>query len=151
SDLVFGKQAADLGKAGKPDGKTLADDDLTSALADCLGDVVVANLTTSYQSGLAHRPGQTQAEQAALAKLHPAGVQLGKLTEVAIGVSAPKSASDTPRAVVCTAWADQSAADGYAAAIPDVLASGMSLATNQPYAQILHNPTNKKVGGDAHI
>jgi hypothetical protein len=53
--------------------------------------------------------------------------------------------------VVCTAWSDQSAADGYAAAVPGVLADGKSLATNQPYTQLLHNPETKKVGGSAHI
>jgi hypothetical protein len=53
--------------------------------------------------------------------------------------------------VVCTAWADRAAADGYAAALPGVLAGGTSLASNQPYAQLLHHTTTKNVGGDAHV
>jgi hypothetical protein len=150
SDVIFGKAKADLGAAGHPEGKTLADDEPTRALADCLGDVVVAQLVTNYKSpALSNR--LTPAQQSALAKLRPAGVQLDKLTEVAVGVRTPKSASDTPRAVVCTAWSDQSAADGYAAAVPGVLADGKSLATNQPYAQLLHNAETKNVGGGAHV
>jgi hypothetical protein len=144
-DVVFGKHDADLGTAGHPHGKTLAEDQPTDALADCLGDVVVAQLTTNYHSALTRLP------PAAQARVRPAGVQIDKLTEVAVGVRTPKSASDTPRAVVCTAWADQPAADGYAAALPGILASGTSLATNEPYAHLLHNPQTKKVGGGAHV
>jgi hypothetical protein len=147
-DVIFGKSTADLGTAGHPAGKTLADDQPTGALADCLGDVVVAQLVTDYQSPAKRLP---PAAQAALAKQRPAGIQLDKLKQVAVGVRTPKSASDTPRAVVCTAWADQSAADGYAAAVPSVLAGGKSLATNEAYAQLLRNPDTTKVGGSAHI
>lgn len=144
-DVVFGTHGADLGTAGHPQGKTLADDQPTGALADCLGDVVVAQLTTGYQ------PGTKRLPPAAQTRVRAAGVQIDKLTEVAVGVRSPKPASDTPRAVVCTAWADQSAADGYAAALPGVLASGASLATNEPYAQLLHNQETDNVGGGAHV
>jgi hypothetical protein len=150
ADVIFGKAKADLGAAGHPGGKSLADDQPTAALADCLGDVVVAQLSTDFLSPVSSSR-LTPAQQAALAKQRPAGIQLDKLREVAVGVRTPKSTSDTPRAVVCVAWADQSAADGYAAAVPDVLARGQSLASNQPYAQLLHRPQTKKVGGDAHV
>lgn len=150
ADVIFGHADADLGAAGHPGGRTLADDQPTRALADCLGDVVAAELVTDFKSPIISSR-LTPAQQAALAKLRPAGVQLDKLTEVAVGVRTPKSASDTPRAVVCVAWANQSAADGYAAALSGVLASGMSYASNQPYAQLLHDPQTRKVGGGAHI
>ena len=150
SDVIFGRSKADLGAAGHPDGKSLADDQPTAALADCLGDVVVAQMATNYKSPIMSSR-LTPAQQSAMAKLRPAGIQFDKLTEVAVGVRTPKSASDPPRAVVCTAWADQSAADGYAAAVPGVLADGKSLASNEPYAQLLHNPETKTESGSAHV
>jgi hypothetical protein len=144
SDVVIGRSGTDLGTAGHPlPGTTLADDPATAALADCLGDVVVANLTTRYRSATTHQP----AVQARV----PHGVQLDKLTEIAVGVRAPKSASDTPRAVVCTAWADQAAADGYAGAVPEVLTEGKSRTAGLSYAQLLTHPHITKVGGDAHV
>ncbi len=144
SDVVIGRPSTDLGTAGHPlPGRTLADDQATAALAGCLGDVVVANLTTRYRSATTQQP----AVQARV----PHGVQLDKLTEVAVGVRAPKSASDTPRAVVCTAWADRAAADGYAGAVPGVLTDGKSLTAGVPYAQLLTHPQTTKVGGDAHV
>jgi hypothetical protein len=144
SDVVIGRAGTDLGIAGHPSpGKTLADDQATAALAGCLGDVVVAILTTRYRSATTEHP----AVQARI----PHGVQLDKLTEVAVGVRAPKSASDTPRAVVCTAWADRAAADGYAGAVPGVLTDEKSLTTGLPYAQLLTHPQITKVGGDAHV
>jgi hypothetical protein len=149
ADVVFGKSRADLGAAGHP-GRSLADDQPTAALADCLGDVVAAQLTTDFHSPI-ESSRLTPVQQAALAKQRPAGIQLDKLREVAVGVRTPKSTSDTPRAVVCVAWADQSAADGYAAALPGVLSDGTSLASNQPYTRLLHNPQTSKVGGGAHI
>jgi hypothetical protein len=149
ADVVFGKSRADLGAAGHP-GSSLADDQPTAALADCLGDVVAAQLSADFHSPI-ESSRLTPAQRAALAKQRPAGIQLDKLREVAVGVRTPKSTSDTPRAVVCVAWADQSAADGYAAALPGVLSAGTSLASNQPYARLLHNPQTRKVGGGAHI
>jgi len=144
SDVVIGRSGTDLATAGHPlPGRTLADDRATAALAGCLGDVAVANLTTRYRSATTQQP----AVQARI----PHGVQLDKLTEVAVGVRAPKSASDTPRAVVCTAWADRAAADGYAGAVPGVLTDGRSLTAGLPYAQLLTHPQTTKVGGDAHV
>jgi hypothetical protein len=141
SDVVIGRSGTDLGTAGHPlPGRSLADDQATAALAGCLGDVVVANLTTRYGSRTTQQPAGV-----------PHGVQLDKLTEVAVGVRVPKSASDTPRAVVCTAWADRAAADGYAGAVPGVLADGKSLTAGVPYAQLLTHPQITKVGGDAHV
>lgn len=149
-DLIFGNADADLGTAGHPSGRTLADDQPTRALADCLGDVVAAQLVTGYRSPLLS-DRLTPAQQAALAKQRPAGIQLDKLTEIAVGVRTPKSASDTPRAVVCVAWSDGSAADGYAAALPGVLADGLSMFSAQPYAQLLHNPETRNIGGSEHV
>jgi hypothetical protein len=111
--------------------------------------VVVAQLYTGYQSVAEHAPPATQAT---LAKQRPAGIQIDKLVEVAVGVRTPQSASDTPRAVVCVAWSDQSAADGYAAAMPGVLAGGtVSVVSLKPYTVLLSNPEVKNVGGSAHI
>jgi hypothetical protein len=144
SDVVIGRSGTDLGTAGHPlPGRTLADDRATAALAGCLGDVVVANLTTRYRSATTRQP--------AVPARVPHGVQLDKLTEIAVGVRAPKSASDTPRAVVCTAWADRAAADGYAGAVPGVLADGKSLTAGVPYAQLLTHPQITKVGGEVHV
>ena len=144
SDVVIGRSGTDLGTAGHPlPGRTLADDRATAALADCLGDVVVANLTTRYRSATTQQP----AVQARI----PHGVQLDKLTEIAVGVRPPKSTSDTPRAVVCTAWADRAAADGYAGAVPGALTDGKSLTVGGTYAQWLTHPQTTNVGGDAHV
>ena len=144
SDVVIGRSGTDLGTAGHPlPGRTLADDRATAALADCLGDVAVANLTTRYRSATTEHP----AVQARV----PHGVQLDKLTEIAVGVRPPKSTSDTPRAVVCTAWADRAAADGYAGAMPGALTDGTSLTVGGTYAQLLTHPQTTKVGGDAHV
>jgi hypothetical protein len=139
SDVVVGIPGADLTTAGHPTGKTLADDQTTRAIADCLGDVVLANLATRYRSTTANLSPAVRARV-------PAGVQLDKLTEIAVGVRTPKSTSDRPRAVVCTAWADQAAADSYAKAVPGVLADGKSL-SNVPYAQFLTRPQTTKIGG----
>jgi hypothetical protein len=144
SDVVIGRSGTDLDTAGHPPrGRTVADDPATAALADCLGDVVVAHLTTWYRFATTRQP----AVQARV----PHGVRLDKLTEVAVGVRAPKSASDTPRAVVCTAWADRAAADGYAGALPGVLTDQKSLTVGGFYAQWLTHPQITKVGGDAHV
>ena len=144
SDVVIGRPGTDLGTAGHPlPGRTLADDRATAALADCLGDVAVANLTTRYRSATTQQP----AVQARI----PHGVQLDKLTEIAVGVRPPKSTSDTPRAVVCTAWADRAAADGYAGAMPGALTDGKSLTVGGTYAQWLTHPQTTNVGGDAHV
>lgn len=149
-DVIFGFPETDLGAAGHPAGKTLADDQPTRALADCLGNVVVAQMDTRYQSpAMSDRlPG---AYRAAVAKQRPAGIQLDKLAEVAVGVRSPNSASDTPRAVVCIAWSDQSAADGYATALPGILAGKVRWPTDESYARLLHNPETKNVGGSAHV
>jgi hypothetical protein len=144
SDVAFGRAGTDLGTAGHPSpGRTLADDQAMAALAGCLGDVAVANLTTWYGFVTTQRP-------VAPARV-PHGVQVNKLTAVAVGVRAPKSTSDTPRAVVCTAWADRAAADGYAGAVPGVLTDAKSQTTGLPYAQMLTHPQITKVGGDAHV
>jgi hypothetical protein len=144
SDVAIGRSGTDLDTAGHPlPGRTLADDQATAALAGCLGDVVVANLTTRYRSATTHQP----VVQARV----PHGVQLDKLTEIAVGVRPPKSASDTPRAVVCTAWADRAAADGYAGALPGVLTDEKSLTVGGFYAQWLTHPQITKIGGDAHV
>jgi len=57
ADVVIGRSSTDLGTAGHPlPGRTLADDQATAALAGCLGDVVVANLTTRYRSATTQQP-----------------------------------------------------------------------------------------------
>jgi hypothetical protein len=145
-DVIFGSQHADLGNAGHPDGRTLADDKTVGQLADCLGDVVAAQLVAGYRI-----PAEDRIPPAVLAKIRPPGVRIDKLTAVAVGVRTPKSASETPRAIVCTAWSDGSVADAYARAVPGLLAGGTSYADNQPYSKRLHNPETKNLGGDAHV
>jgi hypothetical protein len=142
SDVVIGRPGVDLGTAGHPAGRTLADDPTFSGIADCLGDVAVAELTNRW-STIKHPAGWPVGV--------PSGVQVGKLTEIGVGVLTPKSTSDTPRAVVCTAWADKAAADGYAKALPDVLGHAKAFTNGLPYAQVLTHSQLTNVGGDAHI
>ncbi|GAB3928776.1 hypothetical protein GCM10011575_13340 [Microlunatus endophyticus] len=127
SDVIIGGTGADLDRAGDPDGATLADDALTSALAGCLGDVVTAYFVS----------GST--------------VTSSGMTELAAGIARPASASATPRAVVCTAWSSPGTASRYAAAARTDLKSGTSDASNRPYSSLLKNSGVTSVGGRQNV
>jgi len=128
SDVVVGGASADLSQIGSPSGSTLADDPGIKALAGCLGNVVAATIYGGRNAGIKAAP-----------------------TEVAVGISQPAKASDAPHAVVCVSWPTQSAADAYEANARKVLASGLSLRTNERYSALLRHATVTSVGGDSHI
>lgn len=128
SDVLIGGASADLSQIGSPSGSTLADNPGIKALAGCLGNVVAA---TMYGGRFA------------TIKADP--------TEVAVGISQPAKASVAPHAVVCVSWPSQAAADTYAANVRKVLATGLSLRSNERYSALLGHATVTNVGGDAHI
>lgn len=126
-DVIVGGPGASLGQIGSPRGSTLAGDPAVSALAQCLGNVVAAEIVTGG---------------------YPGGRQPGG---VAAGISQPASSTATPRAVICASWPSQAAAAGYAAALRQALPGGTSLARNVPYAKFLIRPAVTTVGGTHHL
>jgi hypothetical protein len=126
SDVTYGEASADLDQIGSPSGRTLAADPTVGAAADCLGDVVAADIMAPYQGGR-------------------------KPTVLAVGIRHPASNTDTPHAVVCVGWPDQDAANAYATAVQQQLTSGLSITTNSRYDTLLRNPTVHNVGGAQHL
>jgi hypothetical protein len=125
AEIVYGSMKAELADAGRPSGPTLADDRRIRALADCLGDVVAAQIV---------------AERA-----------VGDSSAVAVGVQRPAAKSDPPRSVVCVSWRDQSTAKTYQTEVTAALADGRSLASNREYAELIRSPEVINVGGDEHV
>jgi hypothetical protein len=126
SDLAYGQQQADLSRIGSPSGTTLDKDPLISAIADCLGDVVAAQILAPFPGG-------------------------GKPAALGVGLQQPKTDGDTPHAVVCAAWGTSAQADQYTTAAKQALASGTSLTTNTRYASTLGHPSVDEIGGDEHV
>jgi hypothetical protein len=126
SDVTYGGASADLDQIGSPSGRTLAQDPVVDAAAQCLGDVVAAEIMAPYQGGR-------------------------KPTVLAVGIRHPASNTDKPHAVVCVGWPDQNAADKYVTAVKQQLTSGLSIATNSRYDALLRNPSVQNVGGNQHL
>jgi hypothetical protein len=127
SDLTLGAARANLSQIGSPSGKTLADDPLVSALANCLGDVVAA------QIGIGGNLGGKK----------PAGV--------AIGVRTPASKSATPRAVACVAWPTQAEATGFESNVRKALSHGLSPTANKPFSSLFGHPAVTSIGGSQNV
>lgn len=125
SDVKYGQKGANLGDIGKPSGKTLADDKRVAALADCLGDVIAAEIDGA-------EGGTTR----------PSGV--------AVGVRRPENKGATPRGVVCTSWANTAGANRYATLAAEEMNTGKST-DGKPFAQVLQRTKVTKVGGDQNI
>jgi hypothetical protein len=129
SDLVFGGRGADLGQAGSPSGRTLAQDPVIGALASCLGNVVAAWIGT-YDAGPQLRPAPS---------------------EVAVGVLTPASNASVPQAVACTSWPSTTAAGTYQRNLSRALTSGMSFSRGQRFSSLLTQPQVRDVGGPEHV
>jgi hypothetical protein len=127
SDIVYGQPQANLSLAGSPGGQTLAQDPLISALANCLGDVVAADITAKYPFGA----------------LPP--------TAVAVGVGRPSSNTAVPHGVLCVAWPSSAAASQYAAALRKALSTGVSARTNQQWSTMLHDASVTAIGGSQNV
>lgn len=126
SDVTYGEASADLDQVGSPKGRTLADDPVVGAAAQCLGDVVAADVMAPYQGGR-------------------------KPTVLAVGIRRPASNTATPHVVVCAGWPDQAAAGVYLTAVRQQLTSGLSIRTDSRYDTLLHSPSVQNVGGDQHL
>lgn len=126
-DLVYGNAEANLDEVGRPSGPTLAGDPRTSALADCLRDVVAAAVDTPHMSG----------------KLHP--------TAAAVGVRTPARNTDTPHVVVCMSWASADEAARYHTLLDKALRESSSMATMKPWTDVLAGVTTTGLGGDQHV
>jgi hypothetical protein len=127
SDLVYGLPQANLSMAGSPSGQTLAQDPLIGSLANCLGDVVAADITAKYPFG-AQPP-----------------------TAIAVGVSRPASNTAVPEGVVCVAWPTSAAASQYTAALHQALSSGISVRTNQRWSTMLSDTSVTSIGGSQNV
>ncbi|WP_186763212.1 hypothetical protein [Lentzea tibetensis] len=99
ADLAHGSADASLDPVLAPGEKTLAADAGTVALADCLGDVIVALMTRTKDTG--------EGPDA-----------------VAVGVRRTADKASAPRAIVCSEWRSAGAADRAAGEQRDALASG---------------------------
>lgn len=132
SNLVYGSSRARLDQADTAGGfgrfgadGTLAGDPRVGALADCLGDVVAADIL---------------------------GTDLpGGATGIAVGVRRPDRNTDTPHAVACVSWSGSGAEHKYASRVRHALTSGTDLATGQGYATVLRDPSVRDVGGSQHL
>jgi hypothetical protein len=127
SDVVFGLPKANLSQAGTPAGETLAQDPRISALANCLGNVVAADITTDY-------PFSTL-----------------KPVAVAIGVTEPPSNAAVAHAVVCVAWSSSGTATRYTSALRQALSSGSSPRTHQRWSAILRDASVTTIGGSQNL
>lgn len=125
-DVSYGQHEANLADVGKPSGKSLKDDKRIYALAECLGDVVAAEIDGVGDAG----PGRP--------------------TAIALGVRRPASDKTTPRAVVCLAWKNSKAADIFASTVSTELNTGVS-SGGEKYSEFLRHPKVTKVGGDQNI
>jgi hypothetical protein len=126
SDVTYGEASADLDQIGSPSGRTLAQDPVVSAAAQCLGDVMAADIMAPYQGGR-------------------------KPTVLAVGIRRPAGNTATPHAVVCVGWPDQAAANTYLTAARQQLTSGLSIRTGSRYDTLLRDPSVQNVGGDQHL
>jgi hypothetical protein len=127
SDVVYGQPQADLSLAGAPSGQTLGQDARISELANCLGDVVAADITSMYP----------------LSTLKP--------SEVAVGITRPASNATVPHAVVCVSWPSSAADSQYAAALQKALSSGYSLRYDERWSAILRGASVTTVGGSQNV
>jgi hypothetical protein len=127
SDVAGGRQAAGLSQIGSPSDPTLADDPGISALASCLGDVVVAQ----FSSGAGLLQGDP------------------KPVEIAVGVLRPASNTATPRAVACVQWPTGAAADRYAGEVRTALAHGGDSAPS--WTDRLKDGSVTVIGGGQHV
>jgi hypothetical protein len=127
SDVRLGQSGTSTDQLGSPSGSNLASNPLIGALAGCLGDVVAAQFQAGGDLG-----GRSPAA-------------------VAIGVRRPASNTATPHAVVCVAWSGKAAATQYTADARKALSSGTSLATEQPYSDLLSHASVADIGGSQNI
>jgi hypothetical protein len=127
SDVIYGMQAASLSQAGSPPGKTLAQNPLISALANCLGHVVAAGIFSNY-TGPPQKPAA-----------------------VAVGVTSPASNASVPHAVACVAWPSSGAASRYAANLRKALSGGSSLTLNERWSALLSHASVTSIGGSQNV
>jgi hypothetical protein len=127
ADLLVGSSHADLSQIGSPSGQTLAGDPKVSALANCLGNVVAAEMFSGYYLG-------------------------GKgPTALAVGVVEPASNTATPQAVVCVSWSTPAQAAKYATDVKKALTSGLSPVADKRYSTMLTLGTVTSVGGSQNV
>jgi hypothetical protein len=127
SDVTVGGSGANLSQIGTPHGPTLASNPVVKALANCLGDVVAAQIGVGGNLGGGHP------------------------VAVAVGIRTPSSNTVTPHAIACVAWSSQAGATKYMADARKALSSGLSVATNQPFSVLLSHPSVTDLGGSQHI
>lgn len=127
SDVIYGMAQANLSQAGSPSGTTLAQDPLISAVANCLGNVVAAEITGKY-SGPAQKPAA-----------------------VAVGISSPSSSTAAPHVVACVAWPSSAAASKYAANLRKVLSSGFSPELDERWSAVLSHASVTSIGGSQNV
>jgi len=127
SDVVYGQPQANLSLVGAPSGQTLEQDPRINALANCVGDVVAADITSVYP----------------LSTLKPA--------EVAVGVTRPASNAAVPHAVVCVSWATSAAAGQYAVALHQAISSGVSGRLDERWSAVLHDASVATIGGSQNV
>ncbi|MBN1174199.1 MAG: hypothetical protein JXA67_18655, partial [Micromonosporaceae bacterium] len=123
-DIMYGPSGTDLLAMGDPSGKALLDDARIAALADCLGDVVAAEIEAV--SGPNGR------------------------SAIAIGVRRPKNNSATPNSIICTAWSGSSESSRYASLASAALNSGKAT-TGQAYSEVLRGAVVEPKGGRDNI
>lgn len=127
-NLRYGSQSAKLDDIGGTPAHSLADDPLIGALADCLGPVAAATIDARGTSP---------------AKPHPKAI--------ALGLRAPKQKTDTPHLVACAAFGNADDATSYRDRVRKALTTGTSLASNQPWHELLTSPSVADPTGDQHI
>jgi hypothetical protein len=126
-DVVFALPKGNVSQAGTPAGETLEQDPRISALANCLGNVVAADITNED-------PFTTL-----------------KPTEVAAGVTAPASDTSVAHAVVCAAWPSSGTAARYASALHQALSSGSSPQFRERWSAILRDASVTNIGGSQNV
>jgi hypothetical protein len=127
ADVLIASSHASMTQVGSPSGQTLAGDPVISALANCLGNVVAAEMFSGAY--FAHTGA----------------------TEVAVGVTQPASDTATPRAVACVAWSTQAKAAQYTTNLRKALASGVAPSLNRRYSTFLTNTSVTSPGGSQNV
>ncbi len=122
SDVWYASESGSIGWVETPTSSTLATDAEFSALARCLGDVLVAQIVRGRATG-------DEAPRLA-----------------AVGVRRTTDRTSAPRALICTSWASDSAADAAVGRQRDALRDGRGL-DGRPHKETYRDHTVDRVDG----
>ncbi|MFB9445467.1 hypothetical protein Dvina_19155 [Dactylosporangium vinaceum] len=123
SDVLVAGRSGTFTDVTTDAGTSLAADARVKAIVDCLGDVVTADIYTTFKA----------------------------VPAVAVGVRRPQTSAATAQAVVCTAWTSTDAAKVAASQQENAYATGSSRRSQKAYNSMYSTVTVKVLDGPQHL